>query len=197
MKLKNTQFYDKRPACRQPAQTAGQDSARAGRILVVDSDPAIRGLIASSLRHLGHMVTEAEDPLGALAVAGGGQTFDLVMTDVQVRAVGGVAMARKLLESGAAASILFMTESVPLARALTRSIGAGLFIAKPFTAEDLKRRIDEILRRVRREKTGEPSSNVWAKQRLRSIGNRTNRRFWRRTEGLPITFDSSCGERPQ
>ena len=151
-------------------------------ILVVDSDPATRGLISSCLRHLGHRVREADDAAGALQLASGGDTFDVVVTELNLRARGGVAMARELLDRGAASGILFMTDSVPIARALARSLGTGMFIARPFTADSLKHHIDEILRRNKRSRAHSSSGNLWARQRLRAIGSRANSSVWRNVE---------------
>ena len=194
MKVRNPKTHEKPPACRHPASLLDPDNRRTGRILIVDTDPAIRGLISSSLRHMGHRVSEAESPQGALELVAGGATFDLLVTDIHIRSTGGIAMARNLLDKGATLSVLFMTESVALARALTRSIGTGMFISKPFTAEDFKHHIDECLRRSRKEKGRSPSRNTWARQRLRSIGGRSNRGFWRSSERAVQTFDQPNGE---
>jgi DNA-binding response OmpR family regulator len=188
MKLPNTQTHDKTPACRRHGPARKGDNNPAGRILIVDSDPAFRGLICSSARHMGHQVTEAEGPEGALQLVASGETFDMVVTEVHLRSTSGIAMARKLLESGATTALLFMTESLPLARAMTRSVGNGMFITKPFSADIFKRRIDEGLRRVRKEHVA-PSKNVWAKQRLRGIGNRQRGGLWRSSERSIPYFD--------
>ena len=168
----------------------------AARILIVDSDPAIRGLVSNSLRHLGHYVAEVESPAAALQVTAEGQTFDLLVTDVDSQAAGGIAMARKLLDKGAISAILFMTESLPLTRALTRSIGSGMFITKPFTAEDFKRRVDEGLRRARRDKDFGNCGNVWAKQRLSGIGSRPTRGLWRNSDRTFTGYEPSNERSP-
>jgi DNA-binding response OmpR family regulator len=187
MKLPNTQSHDKALVCRRHDPAPKGDNNTAGKILIVDSDPAIRGLICSSLRHMGHQVTEAEGPDDALQLAAAGETFDMVVTEIHLRSTGGIAMARKLLDRGATSALLFMTESLPLARAMTRSVGNGMFISRPFTAEDFKRRVDEGLRRVRKEVVAS-SKNVWAKQRLRGIGNRQRRGLWRSSERKITNF---------
>ena len=182
MKSRKLRTHENPPACRRPGEETEPPARRPGTILVVDADPAIRGLIASSLRHLGHRVTEASDSAGALQLAAGGETFDLLVTDIHLRSTGAISMARTLLDMSATSAVLFMSESVALARALTRSIGTGMFLAKPFTAEEFKHHIDECLRRSYKFQSHSQPRNAWARQRLRGIGSRPNRRFWRSSD---------------
>jgi DNA-binding response OmpR family regulator len=179
---KTTQKRTGKLVYRQAKVPSKAEGAGPGTILIVDSDPAVRGLVSSSLRHLGHHVTEVDTPAKALELAGNEQTFDLLVVDVDLRSAGGIALARKLLDKRVVSAILFMTESLPLARALTGSLGTGMFISKPFTAEEFKHRIDEGLRRAKRDKDIGQSGNVWAKQRLRGIGCGPNRGLWRDAE---------------
>jgi DNA-binding response OmpR family regulator len=182
MMLPDSKMHDMGPACRPNNRQADGDKSRAGKILIVDSDAAIRGLISNSVRHMGHTVTEAESPENAMQLVAGGATFDMVVTEVNLRSTGGIAMARKLLDCGATSSLLFMTESAPLARAMSGSVGNGMFITKPFSADEFKRRIDEGLRRARKDTVVAPHKNVWAKQRLRGIGGRQRRGLWRSSD---------------
>ena len=182
MMLPDNKMHDMGPACRPNRRQEEAGKSRAGRILIVDSDAAIRGLISNSVRHMGHEVFEAESPEHALQLVANGATFDMVVTEVHLRSTGGIAMARKLLDCGATSSLLFMTESASLARAMTRSVGNGMFITKPFSADEFKKRIDEGLRRARKDTVVAPPKNVWAKQRLRGIGGRQRRGFWRNSD---------------
>ncbi len=179
MNSQNAIVLDKAPVCRPRKPLSKPVNGLTGRILIVEPDPAMRGLISNSLRHLGHQVTETEDSKSALVHVSNGETFDLVVTDLDHGSTGGIAMARKILDQGATAGILLMTESLPLSRVLARSIGSGMCITKPFTAEDFLHRVEEVLRRALRTKSHASHTHIWAKQRLGAIGNRPNRRLWR------------------
>jgi DNA-binding response OmpR family regulator len=176
MKVRKTEAHSENRKCRRlavPDEAVQNADRRMGRVLVVDTDPAVRGLVCNFVRHLGHDVTEADDPHSAMVLAQMGERFDLVITEVQLRPTGGVAMARKLLDDGATSAILFMTESPAVARVLSHSVGVGMLMVKPFTAEEFKRRIEEALQRPRNRQ------NVWTRQRLRAIGGRSDRSLWR------------------
>jgi DNA-binding response OmpR family regulator len=176
MKLRKAEGHHESRACRRlgiPDDVVQTEVVKPGRVLVVDTDLASRGLICSSLRHLGYNVTEADDPHSAMMLASRGERFDLVVTEVQLRPTGGVAMARKLLDDGATSAILFMTESAAVARVLSRSVGTGMLMVKPFSADDFRRRIEDALHRPTNRQ------NIWTRQRLRAIGGRSDRSLWR------------------
>jgi DNA-binding NtrC family response regulator len=59
----------------------------AARVLLVDDDEDARALLARALRSLGHQLVEAAD--GAEAIRLDLSSFDVVLTDVQMPAVGG------------------------------------------------------------------------------------------------------------
>lgn len=176
MKVRSSEGHSENRKCRRigvPEDVVQVETGRSARVLIVDTDPAVRGLISASLRHLGHSVTEADDPHSAMVLAQVGERFDLVITEVQLRPTGGVAMARKLLDDGATSAILFMTESAAVARVLSRSVGMGMLMIKPFSAEDFKRHIEDALHRPKSRR------NIWTRQRLRAIGGRSDRSLWR------------------
>ena len=79
----------------EPRQT---DGAKDLRVLVVDDDPDMRVYVRSCLERLGFAtanVLEAADGTEALEIAGRTRP-DLVISDVVMRGVGGVELARAL-----------------------------------------------------------------------------------------------------
>src|SRR3546814_7541783 len=92
----------KRPACsgwygywncqRQRWPERGGSMAK---ILAVDDSASMRGMVAFTLRGAGHEVTEAEN--GQLALdAARGSAFELVLADVNMPVMDGIAMVRQL-----------------------------------------------------------------------------------------------------
>src|SRR6185312_8589785 len=63
--------------------------------LAVDDSASMRGMVAFTLRGAGHEVTEAEN--GQLALdAARGSAFELVLADVNMPVMDGIAMVRQL-----------------------------------------------------------------------------------------------------
>jgi DNA-binding response OmpR family regulator len=197
MKSRSSRSRDKAPACWRVAPLADPETTHARKILIVDPDAPMRGLISGSLRHHGYGVSETDDPNGGLLLVANGDRFDLVIIDLGVKTTGGVALARTLLDKGATSAVLFMTEDGPIARVLSRSIGAGMLLYRPFTAEDFRRRVEEVLRRASHAKDCAPRNNMWTRQRLGVIGNQHGRRVWRSSIRRTDTVDPIVGMSPQ
>jgi CheY-like chemotaxis protein len=70
-------------------------SPRRLRILLVDDSPIARATEAALVRALGHSVEEAQDGEEALMKMGS-QTYDLVLTDLQMPKMDGFALTRRL-----------------------------------------------------------------------------------------------------
>jgi CheY-like chemotaxis protein len=66
------------------------------RLLLVEDDAPVRGVMATALREEGLLVTEAADAVAALALIGSGQEFDLVLTDQAMPGMTGSALATEL-----------------------------------------------------------------------------------------------------
>jgi signal transduction histidine kinase len=108
--------------------------ARAGRILVVDDDEAVRELVPQMLRDQGHDAITAGTAAEALAARG---PWDLVVSDVVMPDVNGPELVRRL----GAIDHLFISGYD--AQALVA--GGTPFLAKPFTAADLAQKVREVL----------------------------------------------------
>ena len=122
--------------------------AGARTILVVDDVGVVRKAAFRLLSEAGYRVFEAGSATEALEVlATSRQPIDLVLVDVVMPDVGGVALARLVCEEWPAVRIIFM--SAYPAEILVRE---GLdhpnvfFLAKPFTRSELMDRIVTVLR---------------------------------------------------
>jgi CheY-like chemotaxis protein len=119
---------------------AHDDAVRAGtRVLVVDDDPVSRRVTAALLESLGCEVDVAGDGAAALALAGRGAAYELVMLDVQLADGDGCALAAALREretasgSGLAATPLVALTAHADAAVRARCAAAGFAecLAKP------------------------------------------------------------------
>ena len=104
------------------------------RLLVVDDEPNIRDLLASSLRFAGFDVITAEDGASAYHQAQE-ERPDLIVLDVMLPDMDGFTVTRRLRDAGITIPVLFLT-----ARDDMR--------AKPFGLEEVVARIRAILRRT-------------------------------------------------
>ncbi|HET8575759.1 MAG TPA: response regulator [Methylomirabilota bacterium] len=116
-------------------------------ILVVDDEPEIRALVRDILEPKGYDVLEARDGEDALTVASHHPgPIDLVLSDVVMPGLNGPDMAARLKPIRVAAKFVFMsgyTTEIVGQYGMLRS-GAP-FIAKPFAAEVLARKLREVL----------------------------------------------------
>jgi two-component system, cell cycle sensor histidine kinase and response regulator CckA len=122
--------------------------AGARNILVVDDVGVVRKAAFRLLSEAGYRVFEAESATEALEVlATSRQPIDLVLVDVVMPDVGGVALARLIRDEWPTARVLFMS-AFP-AEILVRE---GLhhpnvfFLAKPFTRSELMDKVVTALR---------------------------------------------------
>lgn len=130
------------------------------RLLVVDDEPNIRDLLASSLRFAGYDVLSAGDGTEALRLATT-EKPDLVILDVMLPDMDGFTVTRKLRASGIDMPILFLTAKDDL-RDKVEGLQAGGddYVTKPFGLEEVVARINAILRRTKRSGSEQPLLRV-------------------------------------
>ena len=119
------------------------------RLLVVDDEPNIRELLATSLRFAGFEVYAAADGGSALRLAREVEP-DLVVLDVMLPDMDGFTVTRRLREKGQHVPVLFLTardDTVDKVQGLT--VGGDDYVTKPFSLEEVVARIRAVLRRTR------------------------------------------------
>jgi DNA-binding NtrC family response regulator len=124
-------------------------------ILVVDDEPAILLSIGEALRAKGHRVSLAHDGAVALATLNS-QVFDLLICDIRLPHVDGLSIFRHVRQHAPSTDVVFITAfgAVPAAVAALKE-GATDYLTKPFSLEELQRRVEQIghSRRLRQELT--------------------------------------------
>ncbi|MBL1274967.1 MAG: response regulator [Ectothiorhodospiraceae bacterium] len=115
-------------------------------ILAVDDSASMRQMVAFTLKGAGHTVTEAVDGQAALDVAKT-QTFDLVLSDVNMPRMDGITLAKELrnLPSYKFTPILMLTTEAGMNKKQEgKAVGATGWIVKPFNPEQLLATIKKV-----------------------------------------------------
>jgi two-component system, cell cycle sensor histidine kinase and response regulator CckA len=117
------------------------------RILVVDDEDGIRRSAVRVLSRFGYEVDEAPDGCAAMGVIREAKSpFNLVLTDVVMPRMGGMALYHELRREGSAVPVLLMSghTAEDLDQLEDPVAGAG-FLHKPWSVTDLLRRVREVL----------------------------------------------------
>jgi two-component system cell cycle sensor histidine kinase/response regulator CckA len=125
-----------------PTTTGGAET-----ILLVEDEPAVRTFVTRALRHQGYQVLDASNGGEALIIAEQHQgRIHLLLTDVIMPRVSGKQLAERLLRTVPELRVLYMSgyaEDIIASHGVLEP-GAA-FIEKPLTAENLGRKIREVL----------------------------------------------------
>lgn len=120
------------------------------RLLVVDDEPNIRDLLASSLRFAGFEVMSAGDGTEALRLATS-EKPDLVVLDVMLPDMDGFTVCQKMRSSGVDTPVIFLTARDGMDdKVQGLEAGGDDYVTKPFGLEEVVARIHAILRRTKR-----------------------------------------------
>jgi two-component system, sensor histidine kinase and response regulator len=112
------------------------------KILVVDDERALAALMGRALTRMGHTPELAYHPGDALAVFD--DTFDAVITDIDMPDMSGIELARAIRAVAPDMPIAFCTGSDPGNRNMREAALLGPVMGKQWTPTDL----DELLRRM-------------------------------------------------
>jgi len=128
------------------------------KILVIDDEPDITGLVSYHLKAAGYEVTTANDPIGSIATA---QSIlpDLVILDIMMPDLNGIQICRILRTDPKLKGIpvIFLTAKVEEADRVTGfEVGGDDYMCKPFSIRELVHRVHAILRRTTKAVSTEP-----------------------------------------
>jgi two-component system, OmpR family, response regulator MprA len=117
------------------------------RVLVVDDDPPLRRMLARTLTAEGYDVTVAPDG-GAALLEAERAAPDVIVLDVAMPALDGLAVCRRLRSKGLPTPILMLTarDAVP-DRVAGLEAGADDYLVKPFAIQELIARLRALTRR--------------------------------------------------
>jgi DNA-binding response OmpR family regulator len=120
----------------------------ASRILVIDDEPMLRGLVIRALKEAGYEVEEADDGLAGLnAVRTTTQPFDLVITDSRLPRLSGSELVKALRKLNPKLPIINLSGSYGQQTTSYRQFPSDVpTLFKPFELRALVRLVGELLR---------------------------------------------------
>ena len=118
------------------------------RVLVVDDETALAGVVAGYLRREGFTVDLAHDGPSAVAAAREHQP-DLVVLDVMLPGFDGIEVCRRLRGFTDAYIIMLTARDEEVDKVVGLSVGADDYLVKPFSPRELIARVRAMLRRPR------------------------------------------------
>src|SRR5262245_48778235 len=122
-----------------------------GRILLVEDEPSLVVTLTDLLQSEGYSVLSCTDG-GEGLHRGQSGGLDLIILDIMLPTMDGLAVCRGLRQIGVQTPILMLTArgEVP-DRVLGLKLGADDYLAKPFEEPELLARIEALLRRALRQ----------------------------------------------
>jgi two-component system, cell cycle response regulator CpdR len=118
-------------------------------ILVAEDDQAVRDFVSRALAYYGHNVTTVADGSAALAALSERQ-YDLMLTDIVMPGLDGIALAAQAIKDHPTMSVLMMTgfASEGMRAQAPQSI-ADRVISKPFSLKEICTAVEEALQKRR------------------------------------------------
>jgi len=117
------------------------------RILIVEDDDSVRAFVARALKMDAHEIVEADDgEAGSQALDGDSAGFDLLLSDIRMPAMDGIALARRAAGRFPDMPIVLMTgyadqqERAAELDGIVREV-----ITKPFTLAEIRSRVGATL----------------------------------------------------
>jgi len=140
-------------------------------VLVVDDDPPILRMLERTLTAEGYAVETAADGGAALAAVERAVP-DVVVLDVAMPGLDGLAVCRRLRRAGLALPVLLLTARDSVSdRVAGLDAGADDYLVKPFAPEELLARVRALLRRG-----SEPAETLAFDDLVFDVRTRTARR---------------------
>jgi DNA-binding response OmpR family regulator len=123
-----------------------------GRVLLAESDRALRQRIAVYLRGDGFQVLEASNGLEALLVLRRG-TVDIALVDPMLAEIDGLELVRRVRRESTVPIVMLTTTRDEAARIAELEAGADDYVVKPLSMPEVAARMRAQLRRARGFKT--------------------------------------------
>lgn len=117
------------------------------KILIAEDDENVRQFVARALAHAGHEITEAEDGgLAAEIMQEQQGAFDLLLSDIKMPVMDGIALALNVAAAWPEVTIVLMTGFADQ-RERAHGLEALIYdvIPKPFSLQALMEKVDDAL----------------------------------------------------
>jgi len=147
------------------------------KILIVEDEATTRTLLTMQLEKAGYQVFQAEDGVAGYQLA---KTIkpDLIISDILMPQMDGNELMKKLRESEFGKNVLFMVLSARTQmQDYFEMMKADDFIAKPFQEDDLLTRVDQVLKRLRKDRQAEEEQTALANKKKVLILDNENQEY--------------------
>lgn len=135
-----------------PTASAPSIQARV-RILLIDDEPGIRNFVSRGLRREGFTVDLAADGESGLRAALG-PPYDLIILDLLLPGSNGIDLLRQVIRQNPAQPVIVLSALTDTSsKVRSFELGAGDYLAKPFSIEELMARVRARLRDARSRPT--------------------------------------------
>ena len=162
------------------------------KILVVDDEKEIADLIEIYLVSDGYKVYKAYNAADGLDILAK-EDIKLVLLDIMMPGMDGLAMCRKIRETSNIPSIILSAKSTDLDKILGLGTGADDYVTKPFNPLELTARVKSQLRRFTQLNPGSDKGKPGAEIQIRGLViNRENHKvvvYGEEVKLTPIEFD--------
>ena len=119
-----------------------------GQILIVDDERSMREMLEIFLKREGYSVISSANAADALASVAGEETFDLIITDINMPGLSGLDLLREVKSSVPDIPVIMITAyGSPDSAVEAMKLGAADYITKPFRIEEIKNRISAVIER--------------------------------------------------
>lgn len=131
----------------------------AARLIVVDDEPDLRGMITEYLGNHGYAVQGVASGR-ELDAQLAGEPADLLILDVNMPGEDGFTIARRMRAHNAVPILMLTAADTVVDRVVGLEIGADDYLTKPFDLRELLARVRAILRRTPRPSVGTPATEA-------------------------------------
>jgi len=173
----------------EPSAQVGHSAARVpSRLLIVDDDAELTGLLQELLEQEGFSVEACATGAGAARRATDGQ-YDLVVLDVMLPEVSGFDILKQIRHTSSVPVILLTARGDDVDRVVGLEIGADDYVPKPFNARELTARIRAVLRRAAPGPHERARPPLHSEDIVLDVGGRAVLRGGRPIELTTVEFD--------
>ncbi len=124
-----------------------ENGVRDARVLVVDDDPDVRGLLREMLERAGCLVREARDGREALKILYDARP-DIILLDVTMPDLDGWQTLERVRDLTDVPVVMLTAANAELEKVRGLQGGADDYVTKPFGRQELLARINALLRRA-------------------------------------------------
>lgn len=114
------------------------------RILLAEDDDSLRHFLKLTLEKSGHFVDDVGDGDAAAALLDT-VPYDLLLTDIVMPGLDGIALAQRMAERAPDTKVMFITGFAAVTMRAGREVPGARVLSKPFHLKDLVLEIDRVL----------------------------------------------------